>query len=88
MVGTEATEDEEPKQEKKKFFFRALWAAEMQDDGGADGTQTGEAGDDISSTSSMLEVQDPEPVDGVGTHRDGVVSKTRAKVKHSNVSEL
>jgi hypothetical protein len=51
----------------------------MQDDGGVDGTQVGEGGPDISSTSSddvdILEVQDPEPVTGSGTHLVGVVSK-------------
>jgi hypothetical protein len=63
----------------------------MQDDGGEDGQQVGEAGRDISSTPScdveMLEEQDQELVVGTGTHLDGVVVKTRAKVKHTNSSE-
>jgi hypothetical protein len=46
---------------------------------------------EICSTSSgdvdMLEVQDPETAAGSGTHLGGVVTKVRAKVKHSNASE-
>jgi hypothetical protein len=60
----------------------------MQDDGGEDGQEVGEAGRDISSTPSddveMLEGQDQELVVGTGTHLGGVVAKARAEV---NVSE-
>ena len=44
----------------------------MEEDGGADGQQAGEAGTDISSTPSgdvkMFEGQDQELVAGTGTH--------------------
>ena len=63
----------------------------MQEDGGADGQQVGEAGTDMSSTPSgdveMFEGQDQELVAGTGTHLGGVVAKARAKVKHTNASE-
>ena len=63
----------------------------MQDDGGEDGQQVGEAGRDISSTPSgdveMLEGQHQELVVGTGTHLGGVVAKARDEVKHTNVSE-
>ena len=55
----------------------------MQDGGGADGRQSGEVGEEISSTPSgdveMVEGQDQELVAGSGTHLDGVVVKTRPK---------
>ena len=35
----------------------------------------------------MFEGQDQEPVAGSGTHLDGVVVKSRSKVKHINSSE-
>jgi hypothetical protein len=51
----------------------------------------GGGGTDISSTPfgdvEILEGQDQELVAGSGTHLGGVVVKSRAKVKHSNVSE-
>ena len=64
---------------------------QILDDGGTGGSQVGETGTDISSTPSgvveNLEGQDQELVVGTGTHLDGVVVKTRAKVKHTNDSE-
>ena len=49
------------------------------------------AGTDISWTPSgdveMIEGQDQELVSGTGTHLGGVVTKDRAKVKDTNVSD-
>ena len=67
----------------------------MQDDGAEDERPPGETRAEICSTASgdvdMLEVQDPETAAGsgtfTGTHLGGVVTKVRAKVKHSNASE-
>jgi hypothetical protein len=55
--------------------------------------QVEEEGTDISSTPSsgdidMLEGQDQELVTGSGTHLDGVVSKSRTKVKNNNDSKV
>jgi len=54
-------------------------------------TKVGTVGRTISSTPSdnvhMIEGQDQETVVGSGTHLDGVVVKTRTKVKYINVSE-
>ena len=51
----------------------------------------GSAGTNISWTPSgdveMLEGQDQELVSGTGTHLGGVVTKVRAKVKHTNASQ-
>ncbi len=75
-ANTEATEDEGTEDFKKKNLFFTSVRQQMQDDGGEDGQQVGEAGRDISSTPSgdveMFEGQDQELVVGTGTHLDGV----------------
>ena len=81
----------EQKQEKKKTFIFKTWGQQIQDDGGADKTQVGAVGTDVSSTLSgdvnILQGQDQEPVTGSGKNLGGVVSKARTKVNHINVSE-
>jgi hypothetical protein len=90
VANTEATEDEQTEDFLKKNLFFSSVRQPMEEDGGADGQQAGEAGTDISSTPSgdvdMFEGQDQELVAGTWTHLGGVVAKARAEV-NTNASE-